>query len=400
MKRSVFLTGAGAAALTARAAAQSPEQPLTPVNPNGTPAIARQLTIAVNVPLSGQYASFGSQVVQGVKAAIDETNYLNAMSGTVFAIRPFDDQNSGPISQGNVFAAAADQTVIGIVGNLTADVTIATLLQYQNSSFAVVVPSVTADQLTQLGYHNIYRLPTRDNVAGRLFASSVFRKQPSSFALAVTLDTPYGPDVAGGFVQQAKSDHRSVDLVTLPLAAFDAAQAARAIVSRSPDYLFLCGKLAQLGPLIPALESAGYNGLYGLSDGFYAQDTITQYGAQLGNAIVYGSLPPLNRIPSIFQQLTDLRREVSSITALVAYGYAAAQILILTAQRMTTFTTAQLNRASLLTLLQTSGSLSTILGPFSFDPFGDPLIPNLYFFKISGTQFDYVKPAVQNGFVV
>ncbi len=395
MKRSGFLASIGAVALTARAAAQVPEQPAVPINPNGTQQIARQLTIAVNVPLSGTLSAYGSQVVQGVKAAIDETNYLNAMTGTVFAVRPFDDQNSGPISEGNVSAAAADQTVIGIVGNLTPDVTIATLLQYQNSNFAVVVPTVHADQLTRLGYHNIYRLPTRDDIAGQLFASTIFRKQPSNFALAVTLDTPYGPDVASGFVQQAKSDHRSVDLVTLPLAAFDAAQAARAIVERSPDYLFLCGTLEQLGPLVPALASAGYNGLYGLSDGFYDQNTITQYGPQLGDAIVYGSLPPLNRIPSIFQQFTDLRREVPSITVCVAYGYAAAQILIQTAQRLTTFT-----RASLLTLLQMSGSLSTILGPYNFDTFGDPLIPNLYFFKISGTEFDYVRPAVQNGFIV
>ncbi len=394
MKRAGFLAGIGAAALTARAAAQSPEQPLTPINPNGT-TIARQLTIGVNVPLSGDLQSFGSQVVQGVKAAIDETNYLNQMTGIVFMVRPLDDQNSGAISEGNVFTAAADQTVIGIVGNLTPDVTIATLPTYQNSDFAVVVPTVHADQLTRLGYHNIYRLPTRDTVAGQLFASTIFRKQPSSFALAVTLDTPYGPDVASGFIQQAKSDHRSVDLVTLPLAAFNPAQAARAIVDRNPDYLFLCGTVAQLGPLIPALASAGYNGLYAMSDGFYDPSTITQYGALLGKAVVYGSLPPLNRIPSIFQQFTDLRREVPGITACVAYGYAAAQVLIQTAQRLTTF-----NRASLLTLLQMSGSLSTILGPYNFDTFGDPLIPNLYFFQISGTDFDYMKPAVQNGFVV
>lgn len=386
IKRKFFLSGAGALAATAVASAQ------TPINTSPT---ARQLTIAVNVPLSGDLATYGSQVVQGVKAAIDENNYLNALASIVFGIRPLDDQNSESISIGNVSVASADQTIIGIVGNLTSDVMIATLTQYANNGFAVITPSVHSVALTQRGFHNVYRLPTRDDVAGRLFGTAIFRKQPSTLALAVTLDTPYGPDVASGFVQQARSDHRNVDVVTLPIRAFDAGAAARAIVARSPDYLFLCGTLAQLGPLVPALSSAGYNGLYGLSDGFFTQDTITQYGPALSGAVVFSDLPPLDRIPSIFQQLTDLRREVPAVSVLVAGGYAAAQIIIQASQR-----TNALTRYSLLQGLQLQGTFNTLLGPFSFDPFGDPLIPNLYFFKISGTSFEYTEPAIRNGFIV
>ncbi|HEY9084879.1 MAG TPA: ABC transporter substrate-binding protein [Candidatus Tyrphobacter sp.] len=393
MKRRAFLAGFGAAAAAARASAQIPLHPIIPGQPIQP---ARQLTIGVNVPLSGDLGAYGAQVVQGVRAAIDENNLLSAnITQIAYGVRQFDDQNSGAISSANADIAAADSTIIGLVGNLTADVTIATLSQYANSGFAVVVPSVTADALTRRGYHNVYRLPTRDDVAGRLFASTIFRKQASHFALAVTLDGAYGPDVASGFAQQAKADRRNVDIVTLPTSAFDAAGAARAIVARAPDYLFLCGKVAALGPLVPALASAGYNGGYGLSDGFYSQASITQYGAQLGNAVVYSSLPPLDRIPSIIQQLTDLRREVDGITALIAYGYAAAQVIIQGASRQNALT-----RFSLITAMQMAGGFNTLVGPYSFDSNGDPLIPNLYFFKINGTSFTYLEPAVRNGYVV
>ena len=385
MRRSGFLAGAAAIAATAKASAQVPI----------TPAQARQLTIAVNVPLSGDLAQFGNQVVQGVKAAVDENNLLNALANIVFGIRPLDDQNSSSISAGNVSIAAADQTIVGIVGNLTAGVTVDTLTQYANAGFAVVSPSVHALALTQRGFHNVYRLPTRDDVAGRLFASTIFRKQASTFAIAVTLDGAYGPDVARGFVQQAKSDHRNVDVMTLPANAYEPGSAARAIVARDPDYLFLCGTNAQLGSLVPALTDAGYNGLFGLSDGFFTQDTITQFGPHLLNAIVFSDLPPLDRVPSIFTQLTDLRREVTGVTALIAYGYAAAQIIIQTSQR-----TNALTRYSLLEGLQLQGAFNTLVGPYSFDPFGDPVIPNLYFYKISATSFEYTEPAIRNGFIV
>lgn len=398
MRRLAFIAGLGAAAAAAPAIAQvGPRQtgptPL-PYSP-GLTQPARQLTIGVNVPLSGPLAQYGLQVVQGVRAAIDENNLLTTISQIVFGVRQLDDQNSSPISEGNVSIAAADSTIIGIVGNLTGNVTIDTLTTYANDGFAVVVPSVTAPALTQRGFRNVFRLPTRDDVAGRLFASTIFRKQPSSLALAVTFDGSYGPDVARGFVQQVRADRRNVDLVTLPSSAFDPAAAARAIAARNADYLFLCGKLSELGPLVPALALAGYNGLYGLSDGFYDQETIAKYGPNLSDAVVYSSLPPLDRIPSIFEQLADLRREVSGITALVAYGYAAAQVIIAASTRTNAYT-----RYSLLTAMQLSGSFNTLVGPFNFDANGDPVIPNLYFFKISGTSFDFVEPAVRNGYVV
>jgi branched-chain amino acid transport system substrate-binding protein len=386
VKRSTFLGALAAAATTARAGAQVPLRPGPP---------ARQLTIAVNVPLSGVYAEYGNQVVQGVKAAIDEQNILANLSQLVYGIRPLDDQNSPSVSMGNVSIAAADSTIIGIVGNLTATVTLETLTQYANQSFAVVVPGVTAQAITARGYHNVYRLPTRDDVAGRLFASTIFRKQPSTLALAVTLDADYGPDVARGFVQQVHADRRQVDLVTLPSDAFDPSDAAKSIVARSPDFLFLCGKVSELGPLVSALSANGYNGAYGLSDGFYTQDTLDKYGSLLGHAIVYTAFPPLGRATGIFQQLNDLHREVDGITMLVAFGYAAAQIIVQAAGRTNATT-----RYQLLTAMQMSGGFNTLVGPYTFDRNGDPLIPNLYFFKVSGTSFDYIEPAVRNGYIV
>lgn len=386
MKRSAFVGALAAAATVAQARAQIPLRPVPP---------ARQLTIGVNVPLSGTYAEYGNQIIQGVKAAIDEQNLLANLSQLVYGIRPLDDENSASVSMGNVSIAAADPTIIGIVGNLTAAVTIETLIQYANQSFAVLVPSVTARALTARGFHNVYRLPTRDDVAGRLFASTIFRKQRSSLALAVTLDGDYGPDVARGFVQQAHADHRQVDLVTLPADAFDPADAAKALFERSPDFLFLCGTVSQLGQLIAALATAGYNGAYGLSDGFYTQDTLDKYGKLLDRATVYTAFPPLGRATGIFQQLNDLHREVQGITMLVAFGYAAAQIIIQAAGRTNSTT-----RYQLLTAMQLSGGFNTLVGPYTFDTDGDPLIPNLYFFKVSGTSFDYVEPAVRNGYIV
>ena len=59
-------------------------------------------------------------------------------------------------SASNPSIAAADSTVVGIVGNFDQAMTLAALSRYANVGFAVVVPSVTANTITARGYHNIY----------------------------------------------------------------------------------------------------------------------------------------------------------------------------------------------------------------------------------------------------
>ena len=92
------------------------------------------------------------------------------------------------------------------------------------------------------------------------------------------------------------------------------------------SYVFLAGKTAALGPVAEALRLAGYTGDFGASDGFYNTDTIDKYAKVLDGLRSSRRLPPLNRVPSAVQLLTDFEREVTQITAFSAYGYGAAQL--------------------------------------------------------------------------
>ncbi len=157
-----------------------------------------------------------------------------------YGIRYFDDQNSGAIATSNVLVAAADPSIVGMVGNLTLDVTMTALPQYANAGFAIVVPSVTADKLTQQGYHNIYRLPTNDSSEGRLFASAVLHGRASMNVLGVVVDGDYGLEVARAFVAQAKADKHTADLLTLESNA-DVADSS-AIISRHSPGVSLLGR--------------------------------------------------------------------------------------------------------------------------------------------------------------
>ena len=154
MRRRRFLaSAAGAVALAgARASAQ--------LQPGG---FARQYTIGVSVPLTGALATIGNEIVSGVQAACDEANRFGPPT-QFFAVRSFDDGNEGALAVGNAQLAASDPSVIGVVGDLSLDVTLQAAPQYANLSLPLIVPTITADALTKRGYRNIFRLPARDEV--------------------------------------------------------------------------------------------------------------------------------------------------------------------------------------------------------------------------------------------
>jgi ABC-type branched-subunit amino acid transport system substrate-binding protein len=106
-------------------------------------------------------------------------------------------------------------------------------------------------------------------------------------------------------------------------------------------------------------------------------------------------MPPIARIPSAAQLITDFQREVTQITAFSAYGYAAAQLMIAASQRANAST-----RRALLTSLQMGGTFTTLVGQFAFNISGDPLSPNIYLYTVGADGFKYDRPAVRNGFIL
>jgi branched-chain amino acid transport system substrate-binding protein len=364
-----------------------------PVTPLQQP-ILQQVTIGVNVPLSGIYADYGRGVVNGVTAAINETNKYNAQLTKAYGVRFFDDQNSGAIATSNVLVAAADPTIIGMVGDLTLDVTVTALPQYGNSGFALVVPCVTGDKLTQQGYHNVYRLPANDSSEGRLFASAMLRGRTLSNVLGVIVDGDYGLDVTRAFIAQAKANKHNAELLTLESNA-DVADSVAIIQRHAPAYIFFAGRPDKLGPIGVALRTAGYTGDFGFADSFYTADVPKTFGKALNGAIVASALPPLDKVPSIVTYLPDFRNAVGAVTAFSAYGYAAAQLIILAQQRANAS-----NRFQVLEQLQQGGTYALMVGNYSFNYAGDATFPNVYLFTITPDGFSFYKPAFSDGFVI
>ena len=386
MKRKHFLAGVtGAAAAAALPRAVNAQQ------------FVQQFTIAINAPLSGPYSLLGKQLADGALAAVVEENQTflptQGAGGTGFAIRPLDDGGTLAQAIANIRFAAADPTVIAVIGGPNNAIVTQTVPQYSDVRMPLLVPASTADGITARGYRNVWRLPTKDSSEGSLLARYVARKQRPHRAIAIAQDIPYGPDVARGFTDQMNALKILGMTYTFPAEHSDYSAAAREVLAKQPDYLYLCGTSEGLGPIAPALRSAGYAGALGASEGFFNQQTTDQFAAALEGALVSTSFPPLDRATNLPTLLPDFRAR-TAVTALSAFSYAAAQIVMDASRRA-----GGLSRLSMLTALRQPIGYDTIVGPFLFNAFGDPIDPNIYLYAVRGGKISYVEAAHPTSFV-
>lgn len=382
MKRRHFLgTAAGAAWLLSgtRAGAQSFQQ---------------QVTIGVAAPLSGPRSDAGLQLLDGVRAAINETNNTIGSFGTAFAYRTFDDQDALAQMIENAQFAAADPSIVAMIGGLDGKLTTAALPTIANIQMPLIVSASTTNSITDRGYRNVWRLPTKDGTEGQLFARFLAKRARPKYAIAVTQDGDYGPDVATGFGDQAGALGIKADTYVFPWDKPDYAAAAKGIVAKKPDYIYLCGETKAMGPIIPALKAAGYTGSLGASEGFFNQATLDKFADALGGAFVSTSFPPLERAPDAANVLTDFRAR-ATVTAISAFAYAAAQIVISASGR-----NSATNRLAMLSALQTPVTYNTIVGSFQFSFTGDPIDPNLYFYTVTSDIFKYTAASHPTTFLL
>ncbi|HTX02093.1 MAG TPA: branched-chain amino acid ABC transporter substrate-binding protein [Candidatus Acidoferrales bacterium] len=375
----------GAATLAAAAAASPASAQLAPL-----------ASIAVMGPETGGQAELGKQLVNGVRGCFDDVNGLRTTASTRFwAVRPFDDQNTLANALLVSRFAIDDQTQTGAIGHLSGKITSQVLRYYADANMPLIVPAATTDSITAQGYRNVFRLTTKDSVEGTLHAKFVAAEKRGKKVAVVYLDGDYGPDVAGTFLKQTSGDGLNPVDVRLSNDHPDIEGAATTIVQSQADLVFFAGLAPELGRLIPALRNAGWNGQFDGSAAFFDAGLWPSYGKQIDGLIVSTSMPPLQIVPAALAIKSQYEGTYGPMTPIAAFAYSAAQIFVTAVQRFSSTSRVIVARA-----IAQSIPLQTLVGTFTFDAFGDPMDPNVYFYRLEGGNWHYVRAAHPSSYIV
>ncbi len=375
--RSHFLAGLGATTV----AAAYPQQ------------LGPSVSIAVCAPFSGDAKPIGTRLADGVQGAINAANELAGPLSRTFAMRTFDDRNDVANALLQSSFATGDTSVLGVIGHVSTQATLQAITNYGPAQMPLIVPFGTDDRLTATQYHVVFRLPTKDTFEGQIFARTVFDQNKPKLPYVFVQDADYGADVADGFIGVMNQRKVPVQYQQFHYEGVDFGKIVDTALAVQPDYVFLAGTVADMGPIVGVLRAKGYTGEIGASQGFFDGAALKLAGVE--GMTVSTSMPYLPFAPSTVTNRTEFEAHFGKMDPLAAFGYAAAQVLITAIGRANATT-----RYAVLSAIAQGTPIDTMVGQYSFSPFGDSLQPQIYYYAIRKGAFAYVRAAHPSAFMI
>jgi len=211
--------------------------------------------------LSGDFATIGEPIFQGVEYAVDELNEAGELGCTLELVSE-DSQGNPDQAPALAQSLVEDEELVAIVGPYFSGETLATGEIFSESGIAFVSPSATNETIDDQGYETFFRAVADDGVQGPVAGeylnslggtvAIVHDNQDYSKGLADAVAETV-TDGAGPFViNPEETDYSSV---------------VQQVADANPDLVFYGGYSAQAGPLLQQLRQGGVEATFVSDDG-------------------------------------------------------------------------------------------------------------------------------------
>ena len=276
---SVFTALAG---LALGACSKSP-----PPLPAGTTAMGAPAATATVVrigqvsPLTGSIAHLGKDNENGVRLAIEQANAQGIEIGghkVTFELLSEDDQGDPKVGT-TVAQKLIDAGVQGIVGHLNSGTTIPASALYEQAGIPMISGSSTNPQLTEQGFHHVFRIVGRDDQQGPAVANYLLSEHKPKTVAIIDDATSYGE----GLANEVEKTLKAAGVQVLPREkGSDKTADWKAILTKlkgkQPAAVFYGGMDATAGPLLKQARELGLGVPFAFGDGACTEKMIELSG--------------------------------------------------------------------------------------------------------------------------
>jgi branched-chain amino acid transport system substrate-binding protein len=200
------------------------------------------VTIAYQGPLTGPNAALGINMLNGIQLAVDEANESGELDFMV-EIESLDSQGdpaqAPPLAQG----AAADDSVVAVIGPSFSGETAASGPIYEQAGLPFLSPSATNPDLSQNGWEYFFRTVATDATQGPVAARFIYENLGATQVAVVDDASEYGKGLAD-IVEQSLTENGATIVLR------------EGVEAGTQDYSAVVGQIAQSGA--EALFYGGY----------------------------------------------------------------------------------------------------------------------------------------------
>ncbi len=358
------------------------------------PPYAKVVSIVVVAPLSGDQKQFGIDLSNGVQEAVDETNDQRGIADYGWVMHSFDDQSDPGIAQQQAQFALVDPATTFIIGHVGGQETALALPVYHQAEIPVIIPTSPYAALTQTGYDDVFRLCPTDIAEGRAAARYADRTLKATRVAVVYEENDYGADAGQGFVNYAAATKMTEKDFPIDVDFKDLKTQVAALKDWAPDLIFLSGAGSDMQRVVPAVRTAGITTPFIATQGFFSDSLLKALGAGADGMVISSCVPPIQFIPTAASFVTRYQQRFGRLSSYSLFGYVAAQIAIAAAQTAHSTDRHNLDRAL------SVGTFNTVLGTYQFQPTGDALGTDTYFYQYKDGTLTYVSSEYPNPLIV
>jgi len=340
--------------------------------------------IAVAGPVTGQYASFGTQMTNGAELAVADINAAGGVLGKTLDLKVGDDA-CDPKQAVAIANQMSGDGVALVAGHFCSGSSIPASNVYAESDLVMISPASTNPALTdRRAGPNIYRVIGRDDKQGGV-AGAYLAEHFGDKNIAIIDDkTAYGK----GLADEVKKALNAAGVQEVLNESYTSGEKDySALVSKlkqaDVDALFIGGYHTESGLILRQMRDQGMDTVLMSGDALVTQEFWSITGpAGEGTLMTFSPDPRKN--PAAAEVVARFKEKGIEPEGYVLYTYAAIEAWKQAAEKAGTTATAAVIKEL------NAGAFDTVIGKFRFDEKGDPNLPPYAVYRWSNGAYEQI----------
>ncbi len=346
------------------------------------PAAAQDLTVAVNGPMTGEYATFGNQFKVGAEAAAKDINAAGGVLGKKIKLELGDDA-CDPKQANSLANKTAGLKPAVVIGHFCSGSSIPASAVYSEANLVQISPASTNPKFTdERAGPSIFRVCGRDDQQGAVAGAYIAKNFKDKNVAIVDDKSAYGKGLADETKKSMnKAGKKEVISESITAGEKDYTALVTKLKQANVDLVYLGGYHTEAGLIVRQMRAQGMKTILMGGDALVTQE-YWQITGDDGAGTLMTFSPDPRKNPAAAKVVKEFQAAGVDPEGYVLYTYAAIQTWKEAAEKAKSVDTDKVVKA------MDGIEFSTVIGKFKFDKKGDPSLPPYAVYKWTAGKYD------------
>lgn len=340
------------------------------------------IQIGLAIPRTGPVVSYGTQVLNGANAAIEDVNAKGGIGGEKLKL-VIEDDACDPKNAVSVANRFVQQQVRFVIGHVCSGASVAASEVYSENQMIMISPSTLVGRLTDRGLSGIFRVCGRDDQQGA-YAADYAIEHFKGKRIAIIHD---GQAFARGLADVFQKSLRAKGITEVMFEGITPNERDyTAVISRlkanNVELAYYGGYQQEMGQLVRQSVTGNFKGQWMGTSGIATSEFASIAGSASDGVLMSFSRDP-RKIANSAAVVASFRNKNIEPDGFTLYAYSAAQVLIDAIGATPGRDSGKVEQTI------KSRKFETMLGEISFDKKGDITAPAYMMYVWKDGKFDY-----------